>query len=212
MKDRTSVRVGVVVAMLASLSFLFSGCIDTDTSLRIRNADDMRLAITYRLSAALYEFGVFDDDSQVRPVPISRRDAEITASLHPDAELVGYRSRKTGDTYEISVEYRLRSAAALARITRSFSTQGVLVDWQARELRWVVAPALDEPLREDQATLLTELLRDSAAVFSIEVPAVPTVSGTLADHATVNGRRVQLHLPMHELLLADVEQTLLLRW
>lgn len=192
-------------------AYLLAGCIEINTSIAVRRPDDLRVTMVYQFSEELFKIGVFDDDAEVRALPLTRRDAEITASLHPELSLTRYRTQVRDDVREIVVEYRARSAAALAHLTKSASSQGALLDWEKRELRWLVAAQADSG-RSDQTELITALFAGLEAQFRLEMPAVPTVSGSLAEFAQVSSRRVEVTVPMVALALPPRDQTILIRW
>ncbi|MFA7568033.1 MAG: hypothetical protein WCY01_13485, partial [Alkalispirochaeta sp.] len=102
--------------ILITVVFGLSSCLTTEVELDLRRQNDLRLTLVYHMPLTLWQFGVFDDESSERAVPVSRRDAEETAVLHDDVTLERYSLEERNEEAVITVVYHSKTPAGIAAV------------------------------------------------------------------------------------------------
>ena len=90
--DSIAKYVGVMLAVLS-----LSACIDVATRVELNEDHSGRFAVSYTIDTELWELGVFDNESGVRAVPVSRADFDRTARRVSGIEVLSYSRSSSSD-------------------------------------------------------------------------------------------------------------------
>jgi len=216
-------KIRLFLVFLITASVLTS-CLSTEVSIDLSRDDALSLDIVYRMPRSLWEYGVFDEESSERAIPVSRRDAEETAVLYPDVTLRSYEVREQGDEISVSVSYGVGSVESLEALWGGVSS-GSRMDLSLDDgtLRLPVGSGPPpEGYDREQTQLISRLFENQVFSVSIRTPGRITSSvfpdavepdNPASRSALSAGDDVATwRVPMGDLLLAPGSKEIVLAW
>jgi hypothetical protein len=221
-KSRYS-KIRLIFVFLVTAAVL-SSCLSTEVSIDLSRADALSLDIVYRMPRSLWEFGVFDEESSERAVPVSRRDAEETAVLYPDVTLRSYEVREQGDEISVSVSYDVGSVDSLEALWGGVSAGSRMdLSFEERRIRLPVGEGPPpEGYDQEQVQLISRLFENQVFSVSIRTPAritsrsfpatVPVVDATSRSEDAASNTVATWQVSMADLLLAPDSKEIVLEW
>ena len=175
------------------------------------------MSLTYEMPISLWRFGVFDEESPERSIPVSRRDAEETATLYEDVTLETYDLTERGDVAVIHVVYEAGTIESLQGLWGRAAGSRLELSYEMRTLTLPLNEgAPTEGIDPRQRDLIAEVLggeefsvavHTPGAVRSIAFPEIP-------DYAVedIGSGGFRWSAPMAALLLAEGPNVIELRW
>ncbi len=97
---------------LAVLSL--SGCLTLESTVSLNDDGSGRLSLVYTVSEELYDYGVFDEESTRRVLPLSRRDFELSVLATDGVRLVSYDTGRRDGVVTIEAELDFSTADGLS--------------------------------------------------------------------------------------------------
>ncbi|MGM0673203.1 MAG: hypothetical protein ACQETQ_00770 [Spirochaetota bacterium] len=182
-----------------------SGCIDLETHIELNEDQSGRLTVSYAIDTELWELGVFDEESSVRAVPVSRKDFDRSARRVEGIELVSY-SRSTGsgssgdEVTEVEAVLRFSDLEALNELyAPGQSLISISEDGGERVYTQKLLP--DQMQRVEDEELLESYFDGYEVSFEVETPesAVSTNLGELLER----DRGAGVSFALTELLAAE---------
>ncbi len=204
--------------MLVCTVCILTSCLTTEVDIDLRKSDDLRLSLVYRMPASLWQFGVFDEGSQERAIPVSRRDAEETAILHPDVTLETYTLDDSDDEAVITVVYHAQSVAGLQALWGNVAGTPLQMSFEGRRILLPLTGGLgDTPADSQQRELITQVFLDRYFRVTLHLPD-DIQSATYPDIrngeilSASGDKTVSWEAPMAELLTAATGQAVSAVW
>jgi hypothetical protein len=204
--------------ILITVVFGLSSCLTTEVELDLRRQNDLRLTLVYHMPLTLWQFGVFDDESSERAVPVSRRDAEETAVLHDDVTLERYSLEERNEEAVITVVYHSKTPAGIAAVWGDVAGQFPDLSFETETLVLPLTPGLgDAGADADQKQLMDEVFADQFFQVSLRLPdevvsgEYPDIAGSETETSS-DGRTVIWRTPMAALLTAGADQLISVAW
>ncbi len=201
--------------LLAVSAMSLTSCLSLETELDLRREDALVLTMRYTVDRALWELGVFDEESQERAVPVSRRDAEETALRYSDVTLEEYRLEDKGEEVTVSVRYRAETVESLRALWGTAA--GTPIAFQAG-YRGVSIPLATGPESVDpeQRAFIHDLFRDRHLRITVITPGpIEHVALTAPEsdrQEQREGNRYSLTVPLAELLTFTGTSEIVLDW
>ncbi|MFW5844217.1 MAG: hypothetical protein ACOCW6_09840 [Spirochaetota bacterium] len=93
---------------------LLSGCLTLESTVRLNDDGSGRLSLVYSVSEQLYDYGVFDEESTHRVLPLSRRDFELSAISTEGVRLADYDSSRRDGIVTIEADLEFETVEGLA--------------------------------------------------------------------------------------------------
>jgi hypothetical protein len=208
----------VQTAVLLSAALLLTSCLTTEVDIDLRTHNDLRLTLVYRMPLSLWQFGVFDEDSQERAIPVSRRDAEETAILHPQVTLETYSLDESGDDAVITVVYRAASTEGLQALWGEVAGEPMDLSLDGRRLVLPLTEGLGETTADpQQQELIGQVFLDRHFRVTVHTPdetkeaVYPDIPA--GEILPVSGEAtVSWEAPMAEILTARAGQNIAVEW
>lgn len=206
------------VLLLSAVVLALTSCLSTEVELDLRNQDELILDLTYRMPIGLWEFGVFDDDSPERAIPVSRRDAEETAILSEDVTLVSYTLREEAERAVVHVVYRAESVRGLQDLWGQVAGTPLDVAFESGQLVLPISSdGPDEGVDPHQRDLIADVF--AGEVFSVTILTPGSITAVefprfagAEDVQDTEDRRIVWRAPMGALLSAETAAGIRLQW
>ena len=200
----------LVVPLLVLVS-----CLGVEAEFDLRETDRLGLTMRYRMTRSLWELGVFDEESQERSVPVSRRDAEETALRYTDVSLDRYDLEQTGEEVVITVRYVAGSVESLQGLWGNAGGSPIELSPDSGGIVIPLTPGVVEMDRQ-QRDLLRSIFADRDAVISVLTPrniADARVIGPVSTGEEQHGAaRFDLTIPMGDLVTRSEATVLEVEW
>lgn len=201
--------ISVVVPMLAS-------CLSVEAEFDLRRDDRLSLTMVYRMSTALWELGVFDEGSQERAVPVSRRDAEETALRYEGVTLEEHAVTDDGETVAVTVKYQARTRDSLRKLWGSAGGSPLIFAEGSRSITIPLASG-DSSMDREQRNLVRQVLADQTARVMVITPdpvRSAETTGGLQDGGDqhLQDNRFSVTVPLARLVTADQPGEIVLEW
>ena len=211
------------VLLLSLVVVALTSCLSTEVELDLRNREELILDLTYRMPLSLWEFGVFDEESPERAIPVSRRDAEETAVLYEDVTLVSYTLREDGDRAVVHVVYRAESVSGLQGLWGRVAGSPLDLSFETGRLQLPLSSGGPEGgIDPQQRELINEVFDGERFSVTIRTPQpithaeLPQLDGTQTARSenaqNEDDRRVVWQAPMGVLLSSVTPTQLALEW
>ncbi len=204
------------ILILVAVTVTFSSCLSMDVEVDVRNRNDMRLNMEYRIPLEIWELGVFDGDSAERAIPVSRRDAEETATLHPDVRLVTYNLEEREALVIVTVAYSATSVDGLRSLWGTVSDRPLELSFSDRSLSIPLSPGFEGvQVDRDQRDLVELLFSEQTFRVAARLPADATdrrVPGIPGGRLQSDDGLVEWIVPMGGLVLTDVPAAIEVTW
>lgn len=207
-------------ALLGAVFFLLTGfllgsCLAVEAEFDLSDENALELTMRYRMNSALWDLGVFDEDSPERAVPVARRDAQETALRYSDVTLEEYRLERTGEEVVIITRFRAGSMESLQRLWGDAAGAPIAIRTDPHGVTVPLVSA-SPPMDTEQRALFQEVFADRRARVTVHAPGEisdATVAGlALDDPGKYEGRRYELTVPMYDLLAGEDAVVLRLTW
>lgn len=202
-------------AVLATIAAFFgTSCLSMEVEVDLQSSHHMDLALTYRLHSALWDLGVFDQESPERAVPVSRRDVEETALRHPGVTVEHYNVTRQDNTVVVEVRYRAADARGLAGIWGAAGGEPLTLSRNPAGNSHLILPLTPEGAVPDDAQrqLLENVFRDQTMRVTVQLPAAAT-SATAGPLEVLRDRSaVSVAAPLDRVLTAPESLKLEVRW
>lgn len=203
------------VVALSVLLLGLSSCLSVEAEFDMRRSGYVDLTMRYRMNEALWDLGVFDENSPERAVPVSRRDAEETALRYEDVTLQDYRVHREGETVTVTVRYRAGSAGSLQGLWGVAGGGPLSLDERGRGISIPLAADPAE-LAPEQRELLGHIFSNQHVRITVLAPAAVVRGGLEGATGPIGeereGQRYTLTLPMADLVTAARPVTLQVEW
>jgi hypothetical protein len=206
------------VLLLSAVVFALTSCLSTEVELDLRNGNALILDLTYRMPIGLWEFGVFDDETPERAIPVSRRDAEETAVLYEDVTLVSYTLREEADRAVVHVVYRVESVSGLQGLWGRVAGSPLDLSFESGRLRLPLSSGgPDDGIDPQQRDLIEEVfdgevfsvaIRTPEPITAMELPRIDGAEDTRGD----DDRRIVWQAPMGALLSTETPAQIRIEW
>lgn len=203
--------------LLGLLALITTSCLSTKVELDLRTSDRLVLSLTYEMPISLWQFGVFDDESPERSIPVSRRDAEETATLYEDVTLETYNLTEKDDVAVIHVVYHAETIESLQGLWGRVAGTPLDLSFEpgalSLPLNEGVPPGGVDPQQRDlinqvfQGEEFSITVRTPGAVRPIAFPEIPEYTSGEGD-----SDQFQWSAPMSALLLAEGPNVIELQW
>lgn len=208
-------RISLHLLILVLLSFFLVSCLTVEAEFDLRETDSYGLTMRYRMSRSLWELGVFDEESQERAVPVSRRDAEETALRYADVTLDRYDLDRSGEEIVISIRYTARSVESLQGLWGDAGGAPIEVSPGSGRIVIPLAPGVAD-MDQHQRDLLRSIFSDRNAVISVLTPRSITdfrlTGPASAGEEQREPTRLDLTFPMGDLVTGTEKTILQVDW
>lgn len=161
----------------AIVTALIAGCLDTSTAVTLRDDGSGSIELAYRIDAAAWDTGVFDDSDVARPVPVTKREFAQAALRIEGLRLDSHRTTREDDRVHVVARLRFDSVDALARLLGPGS---LTVEQNEDGGHWRQVVAEGEGATGDSVERLAEELSSYTLTFTLETPS---------DIASTNGEK-----------------------
>jgi hypothetical protein len=203
--------------LLGFLALMTTSCLTTRVDLDLRSDDRLILSLTYEMPISLWQFGVFDEESPERSIPVSRRDAEETATLYEDVTLETYELVEKDDVAVIHVVYHAGTVESLQGLWGRVAGAELELSFETGTLTLPLNEGVPEGgVDPQQRDLITEVFEGEEFSVTVRTPgevrpiAFPEIPGFTSDEPKSD--EFQWSAPMAAILLAESPNVIELTW
>ena len=186
--------------MVAATVVLLGSCLDVETRIDFDSDLSGRMTLVYEIDAELWDMGVFDPESSVRALPVSRADFERTARRVDGVQLRGYSLSRGDATVSIEAELAFSDLDALNGIyAPGRGLISAAEDGDVRVYRQGLRTG-EEYAVEDREFIET-YFADREVVFEIRMPT--EISSTSPGELLDGGRAARVSLDIVDFLTSE---------
>lgn len=150
---------------------LLTSCLSTEVELDLTNADEIVLDLTYRMPLSLWQFGVFDEESPERTIPVSRRDAEETATRLEGVTLERYTLEESDEAAVIRAVYTADSVEALRGLWGRVAGKELALSFEDGTLELPISDAIpQDEIDPQQRAVIEEVFTGHTFAVSVITP------------------------------------------
>lgn len=182
---------------LACLLFavvLLSGCLTLESTIRLNDDGSGRLSLVYSVSEELYDYGVFDEESTDRILPLSRSDFELSAIAAEGVRLVDYGDTRGDGVVTIEAELEFETIEGLAGLL-NMPPEGLASVDGASVLRLPLFSGFEGPVDTE---MVEEFWNEVRFVHRVAVPG--QIRSVNLGEISGNGREAVVDIRLIELM------------
>lgn len=177
-----------VILLTLGASVLLGSCLSLEVTIDISDPTEYLLTYRYHVSSEVWRLGVFDEDSPERAIPISRRDAEETALLHPGVRLVRHEVSESTDRTVVEIEYAIESPDALAAVWAGDSPGAPRLEVTDGTIRLPLALGGTEPDELQRDLIARAFAGESLSVTVVAPGPIETIDAGSGGESEIDGR------------------------
>jgi hypothetical protein len=200
------------VALICLCAVALSSCVSVDSALTVRADGSGTLALAYRVSRSLADFGASGDSIRSVPLPVERSDFQQALAAAPGVRLERYR-RSVGEK-DVTVHATLAfdAVADLAKLAPLAGSGLALASDGAGHFTFTetLYRAGQSAVTPDSEAMVDSLFAGSDVSLSLTAPA--RITGHSIGSVSGDGRTLTWRSTVPDLLRADKDVVLTATW
>ncbi len=191
---RDLARLCMRMGLAAGVFLIASGCLTLESDLTLEEDGSGRLHMVYTVSQELYDYGVFDEASSRRILPLGRRDFELTATVYEGVELVSYQTTRRDGTVTVEATMAFADQDGLAGLL-NVAREDLFPSGDGTTLRLPLFAGYEGAV---DTALVEEFWSEVRFVHRVETPR--SIRSLNQGEISGNGRRAEVDLKLPDLM------------
>lgn len=201
---RAVLRLLVILAGAITLT----GCLSLDTTIELNRDGSGTIAFAYRIDADAYDLGVFDVESQTRPIPVTREDFERADARVSGVSLRRHTMARDEERNLVLIDAVL-SFDSIAALNAFYSPGQTAFDLSSQREQTVFRQLI-APGGGVEGSSLAADLQDYELSFTVRAPQ--TVQASSPSRARIEGTTATMSASLAEVATRETPLTWEVTW